>query len=74
MQKSIDTQLIGLRCGHCGQQKAVLLGWLKEHDQLECDCGNAIVVRANDLVDAVKRADALSRRVPTGSSRDQAFV
>ncbi|WP_293374148.1 hypothetical protein [Nevskia sp.] len=74
MKKSIDTQLIGLRCEHCGQQKAALLGWLKEHDELACDCGKAIVIRANDLVDAVKRADAAQRRVMFSPMADQAFV
>ncbi|MBA4286992.1 MAG: hypothetical protein C0434_15830 [Xanthomonadaceae bacterium] len=63
MKKKADTQLIELRCEHCGQIKAALLGWLKEHDELSCDCGQPIVVRANDLVDAVKRADAFERRV-----------
>lgn len=74
MKLSTDTQIIGLRCEHCGQQKAALLGWLKDHDQLDCDCGRVITVRANDLVDAVKRADALRRRQPSSAGRVQALV
>jgi DNA-directed RNA polymerase subunit RPC12/RpoP len=64
MKTKTDSQLIGLRCEHCGQIKAALLGWLKAHDELACDgCNHPIVVRPNDFVDAVKRADAVERRV-----------
>ena len=66
MKKAIDNQVIGLRCEHCGAIKAALLGWLKSHDEMACDCGQSIVVRPNDLVDAVKRADAVERRVAVG--------
>ena len=62
MNRKVDTQLIGLRCEHCGTIKAALLGWLKEHDEMACDCGQPIMVRPNDLVDAVNRADAVERR------------
>lgn len=62
MNKPVDSQLIGLRCEHCGRSHSASLGWLKAHDALDCDCGQPIFVRPNDLVDAVKRADACGRR------------
>lgn len=63
MKRLIDTQPIGLRCEHCGELQSASLGWLKAHDELACDaCGHPIFVRPNDLVDAVKRADAVERR------------
>lgn len=63
MKNPVDTQLISLRCEQCGQQKEARLGWLKDHDELACDCGHPIAIRANDLVDAVKRCDAVRQRL-----------
>lgn len=62
MKRLADQQVIELHCERCGQPVAALLGWLKVHNHMDCTCGHAIFVHANDLVDAVKRADACGAR------------
>lgn len=62
MKRPADHQVIDLHCEQCGQSVPVLLGWLKAHSRMECACGHATPVHANDLVDAVKRADAIGAR------------
>jgi len=49
MKLNMDSQGIDLPCSSCGKKTSKTFGWLKQHGQFTCTCGQAITVDLSEL-------------------------
>lgn len=49
MKLNLDSQAIDLTCSSCGQKSTQTIGWLKQHGQFTCACGQGITVDLSQL-------------------------
>ncbi len=61
MVPDMNDQEIEITCENCGSRTKKDLGWVKDHNEFECGCGNMIAVDASrfrkELADAESGLD-----------------
>jgi len=58
MTDTIDHAEIELQCENCGRKTRKNIEWIKDHDELACDCGTMIPVDASKFRKELVKAES----------------